>query len=101
MIQTSVNLACPKKGGGTRPAVPWWNPELSEMRKRVNKLHAKRKKNLVSKAEHSLAVDEYKTAIVRAKEESWRVFCSEANKGEETRALLGRSREKAALTERL
>jgi hypothetical protein len=86
-LKEALTVAWPLKRTGNRPAVPWWNQELSEMRKRVNKLHNKSKRDHNRTAEHRLAVEEYKEAIIKAKEDSWRNFCSDVNKGEETKAL--------------
>ena len=66
--------------------VPWWSPELTALRKQVNALkrRVKRCKNTdlkeISKARFKALKNLYRAELIRAKQESWKKFCTESTK---------------------
>lgn len=84
-IPKSTITAC-KRGHGS---VPWWNNELTELRRTVNSLRRKfqRTKNDAilrdtRKKEYYATKIKYKDLIKTAKAKSWKKFCNATNKSQ-------------------
>jgi len=76
-ITQAYESSCPLKCYRGKKSAPWWNPELTKLRKNARKLQ--RRMDRV-KDDHNLelyraAMHSYKREIKRAKKESWRSYC--------------------------
>ena len=70
--------ACPAKRGLKRRIVPWWNPKLEDLRKKVRFCYRSfKREGKPAGHEYKQVVKEYKKEIAVSKRDSWRSYCSE------------------------
>ncbi len=76
-MRASFEAACPLRKVRAGGRVPWWNQQLSSLRKNVRKMLRKalNSDTIQRWAEYRVARNEYKHLIVKAKREAWRGFC--------------------------
>jgi hypothetical protein len=66
--------------------VPWWSPKLKVLRKQVNALKHRVKRckisdlKEISNARFKALKNSYTAELIRAKQDSWRKFCTESTK---------------------
>ena len=82
-INKALLLACPPKKALKRPPCPWWNDEIENCRKKIRRLtnHDRFRSRNRSKNKHADEIKElrkeYRNLICKAKNESWKKFCSD------------------------
>ena len=80
---SEINRSCFPAFKPTNKCVPWWSTELNILRKQVNatKRRFNRCKNStikdIHKAKLKSLTNKYKIELLKAKQESWRKFCTE------------------------
>ena len=74
-LQAAIEVACPLKPACFRQTSPWWNPELSELRKSLSQ--DQRNLALVNTEAYRQKRNTYFAAVRKAKRNSWRQFCTE------------------------
>jgi len=77
-ILAAYHKACPERRVSGRKKVPWWNHELSILRKAANKAFHKAYKSKLEQdwQAHCAARRAFKKELRRSKRESWQDFCS-------------------------
>ncbi|KAJ4429314.1 hypothetical protein ANN_26318 [Periplaneta americana] len=81
-----INSSCFPPFLPTNKFVPWWSTELNVLRKQTNaaKRRFKRCKNQtlkeIYKEKLNAITRNYKTELLKAKQESWKKFCTESSK---------------------
>ena len=81
-----INRRCFPPFVPTTRYVPWWSSELQTIRQHVNaaKRRLNRCKNTTLKElynnKYKAIRNQYKSALIKAKEESWKKFCTESTK---------------------
>jgi len=86
-IQRAMVSACPQKKPPTRDPVPWWNGTLTHLRKTAHKAFKLYRRERIPKEEYLSKLTTCKTAIKKAKEDSWRDFCTRSNDTDKISAL--------------
>lgn len=78
-ITAAFQEACPLRKAKGKRQVPWWNPDLSVLRRGARRAEKRvlQTPNEQNQAEHRVARRDYKRAIRVAKRESWRLFCGD------------------------
>jgi hypothetical protein len=81
LLHLALEGTVPRKKLLKHKPVPWWNGDLDEKRKTMNRAYRKYKRTLTEEdsAAYKVAHGTYKNAILLAKEQSWRDFCSNSN----------------------
>lgn len=84
-IKIACNESIPRINQKKAKRIYWWNPRLSTLKAQILRLRNKirkanpRRKPFIIK-EYNDTREEYKTAIVSAKRDSWKSFCAKQNK---------------------
>src|SRR5210317_941206 len=86
-INKTLDLICPKKAVKMGKSPKWWNKDLERLRKCVLYLKNRANSAMYQRA-HKDALNRYKNAIIKAKRQSWRDFCSKAESSKEVSDLV-------------
>ena len=89
VLKDSFNETCPIRKERTGKTVPWWNKQLSMLRKASRKLlnRALKSRKEEDWSTYRLKQKDYKTLLRKSKQESFRNFCSEINEVKDTARL--------------
>ena len=78
-INRSLSRSCPRITPGQtkgRKPVPWWTPELSDLRKKTRRAEKHARKGFGSPEAFKLLRKEFSRGVRRARRESWKTFSS-------------------------
>ena len=71
----------------TRQWKTWWNDNLEAAKLSLKKSYKSLQKNLISRDEYFGNLREYKKSVEKAKQDSWRAFCTDAHDAKEISKL--------------
>ncbi len=77
-IRTALDKACPLRQVKPKGLHPWWSDALTQMRVELRYLERKQKNSSLDRWRFVEARMEYKKAILAAKRDSWKDFCTRA-----------------------
>jgi len=85
-LLAACHKACPERRVSGRKKVPWWNHELSILRKAANKAFHKACKSKLEQdwQAHRAARRSFKKELRRSKRESWQDFCAKTEGASDT-----------------
>ena len=102
VINTTViqafEKACPERTVGGRKKVPWWNGELQNLRRQVNKAfhYAYKTRRIEDWEDYKKVRRVFKRVLRRSKRESWQSFCTRLEQTHESsriHKILGKTQE--------
>ena len=80
VIMEAFNGACPARKALKRKPVPWWNDELTQLRKKVRVSYRSYiREGKPVRHLYKTMIQEYKKGIASAKRDSWKNYCSEVS----------------------
>ena len=78
IIGEALEVACPMKTAINRKPNPWWTAELESLRQELRQTGNAKHKDARAYERFRVTLKEFRKAIFKAKQTSWRAFCTEA-----------------------
>ena len=87
-VKEALDISCPKRPLLPRRPNSWWSKELDELRAAVRAAGQKRRSHPTQREAYVALRRMYSKAILKAKKQSWREFCSKAEGAKDISRLI-------------
>ena len=82
-VRTHLDEVCPLRNTMGRKPIPWWTPDLDRLHKEARMLGERRQHSGRVYELFRMKLNEFRRELKKAKKESWRQFCSDAEGAKE------------------